>query len=161
MKTIYFIRHAKSSWTDFSLTDFERPLDQKGQRDAPYMAELLKSLDYHIDKIITSSAVRAKKTATFFGLKYQLKIEETKILYHAEPESYLDLITEQAEDVRHLALFGHNPGLTYLANMIRPGCTDNIPTCGIVIVTVDDEIEWSSIQWENMHFVSILTPKDN
>jgi len=159
MKTIVFIRHAKSSWTDYSLNDFDRPLDNRGLRDAPLMAKLLQSKNINPEVIISSPANRALSTARYFGDKFQLNIQNDKALYHGFPENYLDAIAGLNEEVHCVALFGHNPGLTIVANDIKPGSTDNLPTCGIIIATADDKIPWKDLSFDDMHLETILYPK--
>ncbi|MFZ9981574.1 MAG: SixA phosphatase family protein [Cyclobacteriaceae bacterium] len=135
MKAIYLIRHAKSSWTDDSLTDFERPLNERGKKDAPRMAKRLKEKDIHPDLMITSPAKRASKTCKEFSkiLKFpKTSIQNEKRLYHASPETILETIRGIRDKFDVVLLFGHNPGLTEFAEWITGETLNNIPTCGIV-----------------------------
>lgn len=159
-KRIYFIRHAKSSWKDHLMTDHDRPLDERGLRDAPFMAKLLKEEGYAIDRIVSSTANRARSTASFFAKELGIETQLEKQLYHGEPDDYIDVIHLQLEKVSTLALFGHNPGITYLANILKPNITDNIPTCGIIICTVKDNVNWNDIDWKDIRLDKILTPKN-
>lgn len=140
--------------------DHDRPLDDRGLRDAPIMADLLKKLGYKMDKIVSSTANRAKTTAGYFAKANHLELNLEKHLYHGDPDDYLDVIHEQGEEVKALAMFGHNPGITYFANIIKQGATDNIPTCGIVICTVNEDITWDQITEKHMVLDKILTPKN-
>lgn len=142
------------------MSDHDRPLDDRGLRDAPIMADLLKKLDYKIDKIVSSTANRAKTTAGYFAKAYNLGLNVEKHLYHGDPDDYIDVIHEQGEEVKALALFGHNPGITYFANIIKPAVTDNIPTCGIIICTVNEDITWGNITEKDIYLEKILTPKN-
>ncbi|MBK9255243.1 MAG: histidine phosphatase family protein [Saprospiraceae bacterium] len=159
MKTIIFVRHAKSSWTDESLSDFDRPLDTRGLHDAPIMAEKLKSFIPVLEMIISSPANRALSTARYFADKYGAEISIDRELYHGLPDNYLDAIRELEENTKSVALFGHNPGLTFLANLIKPKCTDNLSTCGIIIAQAPDSIRWNKIRFSDMNLVQILFPK--
>ena len=159
MKKVIIVRHAKSSWTDFSLSDFDRPLDNRGHHDAVHMAARLKESGHIPQRIITSSAVRAKTTAQYFSKAFDIPLEESRDLYHGQAEDYLDIIKSLDEKTECIAMFGHNPGITFLANLINMGCTDNIPTCGIVIAEVKSAV-WAKSEWDNMKLVRIMTPKD-
>lgn len=160
MKKVIIVRHAKSSWTDFTLSDFDRPLDKRGIHDAPFMAERLKEAGFLPDKMISSNAVRAKTTAGYFSNVFDISLEESNDLYHGLPDDYLDIIKAQDQKVGTIALFGHNPGITIIANLIKVGCTDNIPTCGIVIAELGDD-NWSKAEWHNMKLLQLMNPKDH
>src|SRR6187551_1070919 len=125
MKTLYLIRHAKSSWDDPDLGDFERPLNQRGKKDAPRMAKRLKEKHVTPDIIISSPATRAYDTCKEFAkvLGYREdKIKADKGLYHADEDQLLkvirDLKDRERDDEEIVLLFGHNPGLTEFANAL-------------------------------------------
>jgi len=139
MKTLYLIRHAKSSWDDLNQSDFERPLNKRGKKDAPRMAKRLKEKRVTPDFIITSPATRALDTCKEFAkiLDYDKdKIETDQRLYHASEDQILAVISElkdrERDDEEVVLLFGHNPGLTEFANVLLNEYVDNIPTCGII-----------------------------
>ncbi len=140
MKTLVIVRHAKSSWNDPGLSDHDRPLNKRGLQDAPFMGTRLAKWGPPVDRVISSSAVRALATAEMIthemGLAWdEIQIEEA--LYHATEEEVLDLIWEQDDYLDGLMLFGHNPGLTYLVNDLSDLDLDNLPTCGVVILQFD------------------------
>jgi phosphohistidine phosphatase len=159
-KTTIIVRHAKSSWIDLSQQDFDRPLDDRGNRDAPAMAAKLKGKGYSPDIFLSSSAMRAKTTAHYFGVEFGMEVMLHKKLYHAEPEVYMDLINDLDESISTCILFGHNPGVTHIANLISEGSTYDLPTCGIIIATTPASVKWSDISWNHMTLVEILTPKN-
>jgi phosphohistidine phosphatase len=139
MKTLYLIRHAKSSWDDPDQADIERPLNKRGRKDAPNMARRLKEKRATPDVILTSPAIRAFDTCLHFAkiLDYDKdKIKTDKRLYHADEDQILkviqDLKDRDRDDEEVVLLFGHNPGLTEFANMLLNANIDNIPTCGVV-----------------------------
>ncbi len=139
MKTLYLIRHAKSSWDDPDQGDFERPLNKRGKKDAPAMATRLKERGVTPDFMITSPATRAYDTCKEFAkiLGYDKdKIKTEKRLYHATEDQFLTVIRElkerEGDEEEVVFLFGHNPGLTELANLLLHESIDNIPTCGMV-----------------------------
>jgi phosphohistidine phosphatase len=135
MKTIYLVRHAKSSWSNLSIPDFERPLNERGQKDAPSMAKRLKEKKVGIDYVISSPAVRAFTTCQEFcrilGLSEKYYKTE-KQLYHADADTLLQSISELNDHHQSIMLVGHNPGITQFANMLFNTTIDNIPTTGIV-----------------------------
>lgn len=159
LKTIVFVRHAKSSWTDINMSDFDRPLDDRGLHDAPVMAKRLAAEGLEIGLLITSAANRARSTAKYFEKELGLPLEETRDLYHGMPEDYLQQIHMADDNIAGLALFGHNPGITYLANMIEADCTDNVPTCGVIIATSDAD-RWRDVDFGNMRLIKMMVPKD-
>ena len=121
MKTLILVRHAKSSWEKPEMTDFDRPLNERGLRDAPYMAKLLKDKGIFPDLIISSPAIRALTTARIFAkeLKYSLRsIRTNEIIYTTGPKEILNMLS-QIDDSKNCAMiFGHNPDLTALANYL-------------------------------------------
>lgn len=151
MKTLYIIRHAKSSWDDLDQPDFDRPLNERGKRDAPRMGKRLKEKEIHPDLIICSSAKRTWSTSKRIAeiLKYQKEnIKTVKSLYHADEEVILETI-QKVNDTAHVVLLvGHNPGLTDFVNTLSEDETniDNIPTCGVVAFQFKVE-SWEEIKW--------------
>ena len=143
MKHIYFIRHAKSSWADMSLRDFDRPLNKRGIRDAPFMGKLLHSKDVVPDLIVSSPANRALTTATFFAKELGVAVDAIvtqRAIYEANPEDVYRVITQLPQEVSIVLIFGHNPSFTFVANDFSEDYFDNIPTCGVfkVSAAVDD-----------------------
>lgn len=140
-KTLYIARHAKSSWNDMSLSDFERPLNARGKRDIPFMANLLKDKNIKPELILSSPAKRAKKTAKQYHetLGGELRFDER--IYEASSMSLLYLVQEAFEKVDSVMIVGHNPGFTALNDMLSDKSIYNIPTAGIVGVTFEDDIK--------------------
>ncbi|HKL26302.1 MAG TPA: histidine phosphatase family protein [Desulfuromonadales bacterium] len=140
MKTLILARHAKSSWQDPDLADFDRPLNKRGRENAPLMGRRLAERGDWADLIVTSPARRAHDTAT--ALAAALNIEERNIhfepaIYEAEPADLLQIIRGFDDARREILLVGHNPGLTELANLLAPCQIDNIVTCGLVGLEFD------------------------
>lgn len=139
-RQLFLIRHAKSSWKDETLADIVRPLNRRGNRDAPEMGQRLLARGIRPQVIATSPAVRAHTTANIIA--EQLQFEGTFVvdseLYGASPDEVLGMIRKLDPEV-HCAIFvGHNPGLTELANVWADEEIDNVPTCGIVAVQLAD-----------------------
>lgn len=149
MKTLYVIRHAKSSWEDISLADINRPLNERGEHDAPYMGKRLKERRVVPDLLISSSAKRALATGEKIGaiLNYSKeKIKTYRDLYHAEDENILRIIKNINDKHDTVLIFGHNPGLTDFVNRLTDTNIDNIPTCGIVACNIKVN-SWEDIGW--------------
>lgn len=150
MKTIYLVRHAKSSWEDPFQDDFERPLNERGRKDAPRMARRLKEKEIHPDLLLSSPAARAISTCKIIAetAGYDHKqIKTDPRLYHASEETFLGIV-QALNDANDVAMiFAHNPGLTDFANrLLLEAFTDNIPTCGITAIHFDVS-SWRDVQW--------------
>ncbi len=146
MKTVFFIRHAKSSWSDKSLKDIDRPLNKRGLSDAPMMANHFSSLGIRVDALISSPANRAFNTATHFA--QALNIPEQHILvvnqiYEADVNTILHIIRQLDNGWSSVILFGHNPTFTLLANLFHYDVIDNVPTCGMVQVEANIQ-DWAA-----------------
>lgn len=137
MKHLLIIRHAKSSWDLTALTDYDRQLNERGHNDAPMMAKRLLEKQIAIDAFVSSTAVRALTTATYFATIYQqkedaiLKFEE---LYNASANTILKVVTGLPKTIETAALFAHNPGVTDFTNTLTTTQIDSMPTCGIFAI---------------------------
>lgn len=149
MKTLYLIRHAKSSWDDLSLEDFERPLNTRGKQDAPKMGKRLKKLKIMPDLVVSSPAKRAAKTAKKITKEIGYAAEDIAFidnLYHASMNDLLHIVQNIPSSVDNLMLFGHNPGLTDFANAVCENDIDNIVTAGVY--TLQFEVnDWNQIKF--------------
>ncbi len=140
MRSLTIVRHAKSSWKHHGLSDRERPLNKRGERDAPIMAKRITESGIRPSQIISSPAVRAWTTAKIFAreLGYPAEfLQREDGLYLASLDNLLDVVATQDAGFNHLMLFGHNPGLTDLVNYFVPGLTSNLPTSGVVSVNLE------------------------
>lgn len=140
MKTLVLVRHAKSSWNDPTLNDLDRPLNNRGKHDAPFMAELFAARAISIDLIICSPAKRARKTAKKFCKQLDYAWTDVVIdkrIYEAPASAILKVIAKIDDEVAAAMVFGHNPGFTDVANQFSPEPVDNVPTGGIVTMTFD------------------------
>ncbi len=161
MKKAILVRHAKSSWSDMSLRDHDRPLNGRGKRDGPRMAAHLHQTIGSIDAIVSSTAVRARATSQFFKEVYEDSIEEYLLeedLYHASEATILDVIQRSDDQHDTVLLFGHNPGFTYFANLYHQGQIDNVPTCGIVGLNYQVD-HWSAATMDNAKLSFFYYPK--
>lgn len=160
MKTLFLVRHAKSSRDDPTLPDKERPLNDRGMRDAPRMGERLAKQDAQPGLILSSPAVRALATAELIAkqLDYEPKdIVVDERLYAAAPDDLLEVIHELGDKVKRVMLFGHNPELTELAHRLSSRITD-MPTCAVAEFSFDTK-SWSTVGKQQPARVTLHRPK--
>lgn len=135
MRTLYLTRHAKSSWDDPRTDDFNRPLNERGERDAPHMARVFADRGERVDLIVTSPAVRARTTAEIFAKALGIEeraIKQDKNIYLAPAEDLLRLVNLLPKEANHVMIFGHNPGFTDLIHYLGDGNVGDLPTCSTV-----------------------------
>jgi phosphohistidine phosphatase len=143
MKTIILIRHAKSSWKFPDLKDIERPLKKRGVRDAAMMATVLQDMHLHLDKIISSPAVRAMSTAKAFAAEENIVVDQR--LYLESKSKILNLLKDLDNNYQCIALVSHNPDLTDFANFLANDNIENIPTTGIVGIQIECN-SWAEVE---------------
>jgi Phosphohistidine phosphatase SixA len=140
MKSVILIRHAKSSWAEIGLSDFDRPLNDRGKEDAPRMAKRLLDKAVAIDAFISSPAKRAKKTASLFISEYGGHKDDLILvpeLYHAGADAFFHAIAQAPSRAKTIAVFSHNPGITDFANQLTDARVDDMPTCAMFAVRAD------------------------
>jgi phosphohistidine phosphatase len=145
MKTLYLIRHAKSSWA-FDLPDHDRPLGKRGRKDVTKMGAYLAEHQPEPEVLISSTASRAFYTALHMCDQYGIdegRIRLEKKLFHAGSQEILAII-QSAPSCDRLAIFGHNPGFTDAANQLANTTIENVPTCGVVGISFDIN-SWSDV----------------
>ena len=156
MKSLFIIRHAKSSWDWEDLNDFNRPLNDRGKRDAPDMARRIKTIP---DLLVSSPAKRAKKTAQLFAQTWGIPEEDILFkpeLYHAPVAVFYDVIESLPDAKSSAAIFSHNPGITAFVNELTPVHVDNMPTCGVFAIKVG---QWKDFQNAKKEFWFFDYPK--
>lgn len=147
MRRLYLIRHAKSSWSEQGLRDFDRPLNSRGKTDAPYMAKRLARYGVRPDLILASPAKRTKKTAHYIAeaVGYPVKdIVFVDAIYEAGVDDLLQAIARAGDEAGTLFLVGHNYSITDLAESLTGRNLGNVPTCGVV------GIEFSAAKWSDI-----------
>ena len=161
-KTLLVIRHAKSSWDIGTLNDFERPLNDRGKKDAPVMAKRLIDRNIPVDVFVSSPAKRAKKTAELFCEtfgKSEDDIVYVSMLYHATDEVFYEVVEQLDDAFNTVALFSHNPGITEFVNNLTDGIKiDNMPTCSIYAINVQVK-KWSDFKKAKKEFLFFDYPK--
>ncbi|HEU4717497.1 MAG TPA: histidine phosphatase family protein [Bacteroidia bacterium] len=139
MKTLWLIRHAKSSWNHGSITDIERPLSDRGYKDAGEMAERIKK---HIvaPVLVSSPAIRAFSTAIIFSrhLGYDLsRIRISNLLYASGVDQYFSVIRRLEDEFQSALLFGHNPVISDVLNVTAGLQMDEMPTAAVAGIEYD------------------------
>ena len=161
MKTLFLIRHAKSSWDDPLLSDKDRPLNKRGHRDAPFMGQLLAEKGVQPDLLLSSHANRAFTTALYFasalGMDRDVVLVDEAI-YEASPGDLFRIIQQLPDEKQVVLLFGHNPGFTLLANYFQGFHFANVPTCGIVQLDLDID-KWQDMAPEKGRMSNFYFPK--
>ena len=160
MKTIYLLRHAKSSWDDDSLSDFDRPLNERGQNTAPFMGETIAKRGYLPERIISSPANRAARTAQLIkesaGLNSNIAYDDR--IYEASPSTLRQVASEVDDVVDALMLIGHNPGMEgfirYLTGRIEP-----MPTAAFAVIELGID-RWNDINADTGKIIEIIRPKE-
>ncbi|HTQ63630.1 MAG TPA: histidine phosphatase family protein [Puia sp.] len=161
MKIILLIRHAKSSWDNSALNDFDRPLNERGKKNAPEMARRLLKQNIKIDLFISSPAKRAKTTAKLFMQEFKRKEKEILLvpqLYHADNDAFNTVIQSMDDSINNIAIFSHNPGITDFANSLCEVSIDNIPTCGIFGISINTD-QWNEFSKNKKEFLFFDYPK--
>jgi phosphohistidine phosphatase len=160
-KTLYLVRHAKSSWKDPSLDDAERPLNKRGKQDAPEMGKRLAKAGVRPDLITSSPAVRAlttaQKIAEEIGIK-KSKIDVNENIYTFNAEGLLEVIMGLDDKLNTVMLVGHNPATTVLLNELSDADIDNVPTCGVAQLEMNTD-SWAKLKKGGAELVSFDYPK--
>lgn len=160
MKTLYLLRHAKSSWDDGRLSDFERPLNERGKQTAPFMGELMRARGLCPDVIVSSPALRARQTAGLVLDAAELSSEVLfdERIYEASPQRLLEAVSGIDDRYESAMIVGHNPGIEgfirYLTGEIQP-----MPTAALAEVKLDAE-NWADTSEGLGKLVGIIRPKE-
>ncbi len=160
MKIIYLVRHAKSDWSG-SEDDHERPLNERGKRDAPMMAGRLLERKAKVDRFVSSPAKRAFSTAWAFASSYERKksdIITVPELYLPSPDIFFTVIENLDNKDKAVAIFSHNNGITEFANSLQLVKLDNMPTCSIFAFRIKSE-DWTSVRKADKEFMFFDYPK--
>ncbi|MDH4021224.1 MAG: histidine phosphatase family protein [Xanthomonadales bacterium] len=147
-KMLYLVRHAKSSWSDSSLSDRDRPLNKRGRRSAPDMGRRLAAQNQLPDLIISSPAKRANSTARKIAKEVgydRSKIVTDENMYFSGTGSMLEMLENVDDRYDSVMIVGHNPAMTTLMNMLSGSSVDNMPTCAVAL------IDFPIMSWSDLH----------
>ena len=161
MKTLLVLRHAKSSWKNTRLADFDRPLNKRGKGDAPLMGELIKKEDIVPDLIISSAARRALATAEAVALAcdYESEIQTTRQIYHGWTDDTIELINGVPDNYERVMVVGHNPGMESLVEELT-GDWIRMPTAALAQISLSID-HWAELRGDPEGvLVNSWTPKE-
>ena len=162
-KTLLLIRHAKSDWGDLMLSDFERPLNHRGEINAPEMAKRLAKRELFPQQFISSPALRAITTAKYFAKELHINpsdIIQKKEIYDALTNSLMEVVNNLDESSNFTALFGHNPGITGLVNYLINQEISHLPTCGMALIKFPFD-QWKMVSSGTGELVFFDFPKND
>jgi phosphohistidine phosphatase len=158
MKTLLLLRHAKSSWSDSSLSDFDRPLNDRGRTTAPFMGEMMAKRDLIPEIIFSSPAVRATETAKLVlgsaGVDLPLVFEDG--IYEASPQTLKHLATKIDPRYGSAMFVGHNPGMEGFIRLLT-GLEEPMPTASLAVIGLEIET-WSDVAKGKL--IEVIRPKD-
>ena len=161
MKRLSLLCHAKSSWKQPELADIERPLNARGKRDAPVMGERLAAAGFRPDLLVTSPARRAARTASRIARAIGYPEDAIRIdreVYFADAAELLRRVRALPPELGHVAIVGHNPSLTEIANTLAGAAIANVPTCGVVRLELDVDA-WSEARPRCARVIDFDYPK--
>jgi phosphohistidine phosphatase len=143
MIRLVLVRHAKSDWGDPRLDDHDRPLNDRGIRDAPRMARVLAATDFRPEMILSSTALRARTTAEAFAAQFGVAVDLDPELYAAPARTLL--AKASGSGARRVIVVAHDPGMTALAEQLSGGEIGHMPTCAVATFTWHDD-DWDAVE---------------
>ncbi len=145
MKTLYLLRHAKSSWDDPNLWDFDRPLNERGRNAAPFMADLMARRGHQPTILLCSPAERAKQTAQIVqdraGIGAEIELDDR--IYEASPQGLRQVVSELDDSIESALLVGHNPGIEGFIRYLT-GAVEAMPTSALAVIDLNID-SWRSL----------------
>lgn len=161
MKTLYIVRHAKSSWKYPELPDEERPLLEKGKKRTKKIIDYLHENKVKVDYIISSHAVRALETAKILAYALNYPDEDIRVdheIYFADSDKLFNQFYDLPDRYEQVMIVGHNPAFTNFANYFVTPKIDWLPTSGIVCIEFDTD-RWDKVPTANRRTVFVVYPK--
>ncbi len=162
MKQIYILRHAKSSWDNSELSDFDRPLSNRGKNDAKKLCSFIEKKGFIVDKVFCSSAKRAKETldlmmdGLWFDYINDLFYEE--YLYYGNVGNIVDRLRELDEESKNILFIGHNPTLFHLIEELTNERIKKLTTCNLAVITFADA--WKKLSKSKCKLKLLYRPKE-
>ena len=160
MKNLFLLRHAKSSWDNAALADFDRPLSKRGISNAILLSEYIQKYNITFDLVLSSPSERTQSTLDLVlsSLDYFPTTTLKESIYHASPSSLTQLIKEQDNEINNLLVIGHNPGLHILTELLTNQSIVKFPTCAFAKITNFNH--WKDIDTGILNLESLITPKE-
>ena len=139
MKNLYLLRHAKSSWDDFALKDFDRPLSTRGIQDAELMGNFFKSKRKVLDLVLSSPSKRTEETLEHFFIKTSQNIIFNESIYHSSEQNIYSVINDVEKNINSLMIVGHNPSMHEFSESFSGQFIEKFSTCSLASFEFDDE----------------------
>lgn len=160
MKTLFLLRHAKSSWDDVSLADFDRPLNKRGLRTAPFMGELMRQKDHVPDVIYSSPAKRARATAELVkaAAEFGAAIITDDRIYEASAHALADVVRGVKNEASSVLVVGHNPGMEGFLDYLT-GKREPLPTAALAVIDLDIET-WTDLDMGSGKLHRVYRPRE-
>ena len=160
MKNLFLLRHAKSSWDNAALADFDRPLSKRGISNAILLSEHIQKHNITFDLVLSSPSERTQSTLDLVlsSLDHFPTTTSKESIYHASPFSLTQLIKEQDDAINDLLIIGHNPGLHILTEQLTNQSIVKFPTCAFAKITNFNH--WKDIDTGILNLESLITPKE-
>ena len=161
MKEIFVLRHAKSSWDNVNLSDHDRPLADRGIKDAAKLCAFVKKRGHKLDKVLCSTAKRAKETYDLIADGFNYEIDKTTFtdkLYFGDVTDVIRDLRELDDSLNSILIVGHNPTLHHLVELLTNEQIDRFTTCNLAIISQDGE--WITLNSHKCSLKSLIRPKD-
>ena len=161
MKEIFVLRHAKSSWDNVNLSDHDRPLADRGIKDASKLCVFVKNKGHNLDKVLCSTAKRAKETFDLTADGFNFEIDKTTYtdkLYFGDITDIIKDLRELDESLNNILIVGHNPTLHHLVELLANEQIDRFTTCNLAIISHVGE--WITLNSHKCSLKSLIRPKD-
>jgi len=158
MKNLYLLRHAKSSWDDFTLKDFDRPLSTRGIQDADLMGNFFKSKRKGLDLVVSSPSKRTKETLDHFFNKTTQNIIFDETIYHSSEQNIYSVLKHIEEDIKSLMIVGHNPSMHEFSESFSGQFIEKFSTCGLASFEFDDE--WANVCEDSGTLIEFKIPSE-
>ena len=160
MKLLLILRHAKSSWADPNLPDFDRPLNDRGLNNAPFMGEVIAERGYIAERMLVSPAARTVQTAALVreGSGMNAEVQYDERIYEASAQRLAKVISETDDAVNTLMVVGHNPACTGIVGLVTGSDEEYLPTCGFAAIEIDGT--WLEILENKCRLLEIIRPKE-
>ena len=161
MKQIFLLRHAKSSWDNSNLSDFERPLANRGIRDTKKLCNFIKENNLKLDEVLCSNAIRAKETFDLTADSFDFQIEKatyTDKLYFGDVTNIINDLKRLDENVKNILIVGHNPTLHFLVESLTNENIARFTTCNLAIIIFKDA--WIKLNSHKCSLKSLIKPKE-
>ncbi len=161
MKILLLLRHAKSSWRDEALSDFDRPLNERGKKAAHAIARYIRKHKMMPDLVLSSPAVRARETTGIITTTAKLtaEIRYDQRIYEADPPRLVQVLSQIENNFCSVLLVGHNPGIEELISLLT-GSSQHMPTAALAKIRLEGADDWSEISQAKAILELTIKPKD-